>query len=247
MRDAYHEELEALQAGLAEVGRAITLAIETATAGLLDCDLTSAEKVIDGDEDIDQWRREIERRTIDLIARQQPVASDLRILAATFRIISDFERAGDHAVHLALLTRRRYPKPAVPPEARVTVATMGDIASRLAGALLETLVTSDAARAASIERQDDAMDSAYRELLRQILAPDWGYGVDTALDLAQVGRYYERFADHLVSAGKQIVFQVTGQYSPAAKKSPSVHPLFAERTGPLRLHSIASESSKADE
>ncbi|MCL6551351.1 MAG: phosphate transport system regulatory protein PhoU, partial [Acidothermus cellulolyticus] len=114
MRDAYHEELDALRVDMVDLARRVRTAMSRASHALLEGDLAVAEEVIDGDDDVDQMRRDIERRIVDLIARQQPVASDLRVLTAGLRIVADLERAGDHAVHLAKLARRRYPMTVVP-------------------------------------------------------------------------------------------------------------------------------------
>ena len=114
MRDAYHEELEALTDQLVEMTRLVGSAINRATTALLDADLTLAESVIAADDAVDALRDELERRAFDLLARQQPVASDLRIIVTTLRMSADLERMGDLARHVARVARRRYPEPAVP-------------------------------------------------------------------------------------------------------------------------------------
>ncbi|ABK51866.1 phosphate uptake regulator, PhoU [Acidothermus cellulolyticus 11B] len=213
MRDAYHEELDALRVDMVDLARRVRTAMSRASRALLEGDLAVAEEVIDGDDDVDQMRRDIERRIVDLIARQQPVASDLRVLTAGLRIVADLERAGDHAVHLAKLARRRYPMTVVPEPLRPVIARMGEAAVGIAGELEEVLATADAARAASMERHDDTMDALHRALLREMLETPWSYGVDTAIDLAYASRYFERYADHLVSAARHVNYQVTGQWT----------------------------------
>ena len=210
MRDAYHDELAAITEQLVAMTAAVGQAMTRATEALLTSDLELAESVIDGDETIDELREKLERRTIDLIARQQPVARDLRMLMTDLRITSNLERAGDLAVHVAQLARRRYPAPAVPEELRSTVQQMGDIAATIAAKAGEVVRAPDASRAASLEADDDVMDELHRQLLRTMLAPTWPHGVDTAIDLALAGRYYERFADHVVSVARQVVYLVTG-------------------------------------
>lgn len=211
MRDAYHDELDAITDQLVEMTRSVGTAISLATEALLSCDLTIAEGVIDADHGVDVLRENVERRTVDLIARQQPVAGDLRALTTGLRITSDLERSGDLAVHVAKLARRKFPACAVPHELQTTIRQMGDVAAEIVGKAGHVVASRDAARAAELDSDDDVMDDLHKQLLLTMLAPDWIYGIDTAIDLALAGRYYERFADHAVSVARQVVYLVTGE------------------------------------
>lgn len=213
MRDAYHDELDAITDQLVAMTGLVGRAISLATEALLSSDLGIAEGVIDGDLAVNTLRDNVERRTVDLIARQQPVASDLRALTTGLRITSDLERSGDLAVHVAKLARRKYPACAVPPELQSTIRQMGEVASAIVSKAGEVVATRDATRAAELEADDDVMDELHKTLLLTMLAPEWGHGVDTAIDLALAGRYYERFADHAVSVARQVVYLVTGEAS----------------------------------
>jgi len=211
VRDAYHDELDAITEQLVEMTRLVGEAVSLATQALLTSDLPVAEGVIDGDEAVDALRENVERRTVDLIARQQPVASDLRALTTGLRITSDLERSGDLAVHVAKLARRKFPACAVPDELQATIREMGGVAADIVSKAGDVVASRDAARAAELERDDDVMDDLHRTLLRTMLAPEWPHGVDTAIDLALAGRYYERFADHAVAVARQVVYLVTGE------------------------------------
>ena len=211
MRDAYHDELNAITEQLVEMARLVGTAVRLATGALLSSDLEVAERVIDDDSAVDAVLRNVERRTVDLIARQQPVASDLRALTTGLRITSDLERSGDLAVHIAKLARRKYPVCAVPEELQPTIREMGDVAAAIVGKAGEVVGGRDVERAAELEADDDVMDALHRRLLLAILSPEWQHGVDTAIDLALAGRYYERFADHAVSVARQVVYLVTGE------------------------------------
>ena len=211
MRDAYHDELDAITEQLVEMTSLVGSAISLTTQALLSSDLAVAEAVIDGDAAVDQLRESVERRTVDLIARQQPVASDLRALTTGLRIASDLERCGDLAVHVAKLARRRYPTCAVPAELQTTIGEMGDVAAAIVEKAGAVVAARDADRAVELESDDDVMDALHKTLLLTMLAPEWHYGVDTAIDLALAGRYYERFADHAVSVARQVVYLVTGE------------------------------------
>jgi phosphate transport system protein len=211
VRDAYHDELDAITEQLVEMTQLVGQAISLATQALLNSDLAVAESVIDGDDSIDILRENVDRRTVDLIARQQPVAGDLRALTTGLRITSDLERSGDLAVHVAKLARRKFPACAVPDELQGTIREMGEVAADIVGKAGDVVASRDATKAAELESDDDVMDHLHRTLLLTMLAPEWPYGVDVAIDLALAGRYYERFADHAVAVAKQVVYLVTGE------------------------------------
>jgi phosphate transport system protein len=211
MRDAYHDELDAITEQLVDMAHLVGAAISSATRALLTADLTTAESVIDGDAPVNELRDNIERRTVDLIARQQPVAGDLRVLTTGLRSTSDLERSGDMAVHVAKLARRRFPNQAVPAELQEPIWQMGFAAEGMVEKVAAVLRTRDLSLALQLEADDDVIDELHKNLLLTMLASDWRHGVDTAIDLALAGRYYERFADHVVSVARQVVYLVTGE------------------------------------
>ncbi len=216
MRDAYHEELDRISGSLVEMANMAGSAMSKATTALLDADLTMAEMVITADDAIDQVYRSTEERAFDLLARQQPVASDLRILVTSLRMVADLERMGDNAVHIAKIARRRYPGSAVPPELRSTVLKMGHAAEEIVAKAGSVIAGRDIAMAMELERDDDVMDDLHRNLLTKILDDDaWSGGIEAAIDLTLAGRYYERFADHAVSVARRVVYLVTGERAPA--------------------------------
>src|SRR6185312_15445440 len=122
--------------------------------------------------------------SIDLLARQQPVATDLRMVVTAMRMSADLERMGDLARHVAKVARLRYPDSAVPADIRAT----------------------------TLERDDDAMDQLHRELFSHLIDGTWKHGTEAAVDMTLVGRYYERFADHAVSVAHRVVYLVTGEW-----------------------------------
>jgi phosphate transport system protein len=211
MRDAYHDELDAITEQLVDMAHLVGAAITSATRALLTADLTTAESVIDGDAAVNELRDKIERRTVDLIARQQPVAGDLRVLTTGLRSTSDLERSGDMAVHLAKLARRRFPNRAVPSELQEPIWQMGFAAESMVDKVAAVLRPRDLSLALQLESDDDVIDELHKNLLLTMLASDWRHGVDTAIDLALAGRYYERFADHVVSVARQVVYLITGE------------------------------------
>jgi len=211
MRDAYHEELDALTDQLVEMTRLVGSAISRASTALLDADLTLAESVIAADDAIDALRDELDARAMDLLARQQPVASDLRIIVTTLKMSGDLERMGDLARHVARSARRRYPESAVPAALRATIVEMGQVAERLVAKAGSVIASHDVEEALQIEKDDDEMDRLHRALFGDLLNVASPFSIETAIDVTLVSRYYERFADHAVSIARRVVFLVTGR------------------------------------
>ncbi len=211
MRDAYHEELERINDQLVEMTRLVGSAISRASTALLDADLTLAESVIVADNVVDRLRDELDRQAMDLLARQQPVATDLRVIVTALKMSADLERMGDLARHVARAARRRFPDSAVPAPLRSTIVEMGAVAERLVAKTGKVLATHDVEAALEIEHDDDAMDRLHRELFAALLDVAAPYSVEAAIDVTLVSRYYERFADHAVAVSRRVVFLVTGQ------------------------------------
>ncbi len=210
MRDVFHEELEEIGAGIAEMIQLVGVAVEQATGALLDADLNRAEMVIASDVRVDDLGVELEDRAFQMIARQQPVATDLRVLVTTLHIIADLERMGDLALHVAKIARLRFPEAAVPEDARDVIAQMGDVARSLVNKVGEVVDGRDVSLAQAIEAEDDSMDALRRKLFTLVLSPRWAHGTEAAIDMTLLGRYYERYADHAVSVARRVTFIVTG-------------------------------------
>ena len=213
MRDNYHDELDSISTSLVEMTNLVGSAMSRATTALLDADLTLAEMVIGGDELVDALYRGVEAKAFDLLARQQPVASDLRIIVTSLRMVADLERMGDNAAHVAKIARRRYPSSAVPATLRSTVLKMGHAAEEIVAKAGSVIAKRDLVMAAELEKDDDVMDDLHRQLFTAILDDSWADGVEPAIDITLAGRYYERFADHAVSVARRVVYLVTGERS----------------------------------
>jgi phosphate transport system protein len=218
VRDTYHEELADINNCLVEMANSVGSAMSTATTALLDADVALADLVIAGDEQIDATRESIEQRCFTLLARQQPVAGDLRTITTAMRIVSDLERMGDLAEHIAKLARMRFPDHAVPQEVRPAFLEAGHVAEMLITKAAAVIAKRDIEAARELEKDDDAMDRIHRGLFRQLLS-DWPYGIESAIDITLLGRYYERFADHAVSVARRVVYLVTGERQPTGTAS----------------------------
>jgi phosphate transport system protein len=212
MRNAFHDELEHASDQLVEMTRLAGSAIARATTALLDADLVLAESVIEADEQIDALQRELDEAALDMLARQQPVATDLRTIVTSMRMSADLERMGDLARHVAKVARRRHPDSAVPPALRATILQMGQVAERIVARAGSVIASRDVTAAVDLERIDDEMDLLHRQVFAQLLSDSWTHGVEAAVDVTLVGRYYERFADHAVSVARRVVYLVTGEW-----------------------------------
>ncbi|MEI6220523.1 MAG: phosphate signaling complex protein PhoU [Actinomycetes bacterium] len=214
MRDIFHEELESITADHLKMTVLVRDAIESATKALLNTDLQLAEKVIADDLEIDRIQHALDERTINIMARQQPVASDLRRLVSSLRISADLERMGDLSNHIAKLARMRYPNKAVPAELLEVITEMGSAASRIVEKMAVVLEFRDTNRALEIDSDDDEMDILQRRLIATLLSADWNNSVEAAVDMAFASRYYERFSDHAVSIAQRVYYTETGEFAP---------------------------------
>lgn len=212
MRTAFREELDQITASVAGMADLVSSAMDRASAAVLDGDIALADQVMAGDRRIDALRTDLQDRCVALIAQQQPVATDLRLLVSAIGLAGDLERMGDMAVHIAKIARLRYPSPAVPPPAREVIARMGELARSLITTAVEVLGGRDVTLATSMEAQDDAMDALHRALFTIVLSPTWTAGTAAAIDVTLLGRYYERYADHAVAIARRTVFVATGAH-----------------------------------
>lgn len=212
MRDAFHEDLDKISDQLVEMTRLAGSAMSRATTALLDADITLAESVIEADKELDAIREALDALSVDLLARQQPVATDLRMVVTSMRMSADLERMGDLARHVAKVARLRYPDSAVPADVRATILQMGQTAGRIVAKCGQVIASKDVEAAVTLERDDDAMDELHRELFNHLVDGTWKHGTEAAVDITLIGRYYERFADHAVSVARRVVYLVTGEW-----------------------------------
>ncbi|SHN45644.1 phosphate signaling complex protein PhoU [Cryptosporangium aurantiacum] len=210
MRDSFHGELSKINEILVRMTDLARVAMDSATTALLTSDLRLAEAVISGDAQIDALHRELEERSMDLLARQQPVAVDLRTIIGGLRMVSSLERMGDLARHVATIARMRYPDCAVPADLKPIFAEAAQVADKLVVKTRDVLVERDVSLAAEIAKDDDRMDELHRELFARVLDDNWSHGMEAAIDVTLLGRFYERYADHAVSLARRMVQLVTG-------------------------------------
>src|SRR5687768_16196603 len=211
MREAFHDQLDSIFADLVGIATDVQQAVNRATEALLEGSAEIAEQVITGDAAIDAAREQLEDRAFQLLSLQQPVAGDLRTLVAALRMVADLERMGDLAVHIAKIARLRVPSTAVPTDVEPTIRRMAMVAELMVGKAAEVIAERDIAGAAELARADEEMDHLRRSSFRELLGSNWKHGIEPAVDLALLGRYYERIADHAVSVANRVVYVVTGE------------------------------------
>jgi phosphate transport system protein len=211
MRDAYTEQLDHLAEVLAGMCDGVADAMEKATKALLDADLRLAEEVIDEDLKIDEIRHTAEEQAFALLVLQAPVATDLRIVVSAIHGAADIERMGDLALHVAQAARRRHPQPVLPQEIAPYFAEMGKVGVALARKAVTVIRSRDLAAAEQLEQDDDAMDDLHKHMFTVLMDRNWTHGVEAAVDVTLLARFYERYADHAVAVARRIVYVVTGQ------------------------------------
>ena len=211
-RKAFHEELDEIGRDVVRLGALAAQSIEAGTNAFLDADLGAAERLVADDRVMDTLMHSIESRTYLLLARQQPMAVDLRMLVTVLRVIHELERVGDLMVNVAKAARRLYPYQ-LDPKVRGLIHRMREQASAQVNVAVEAFAHRDAARAAALGDMDDAMDDLQKDLFRVIFASkvDDEAALQRAVQIALVGRYFERIADHAVNTGERVGFMVTGR------------------------------------
>lgn len=204
MRRVFHERLDRLAARLDEMVVLVGNAMRDATAALFTADIALAESVLDGHEELRTRQAAVDEIAVDLLARQQPVAGDLRAIVACLRMSVDLRRMGRLAAHVAEIARDRDPDAPVPELLWEAVRVMSERALAVFADSAQAVTTRNAATAGRLDREDDEVDRSQQDLYRGLLAGSLGLDTETVVDLALIGRYYERFADHAVDLGRDI-------------------------------------------
>jgi phosphate transport system protein len=211
-RRTFHEQLDEIRSDVVKVAAKACEQIGAATQAILDADLGLVERIYSEHEEISSRIGQIEHRVNQLFALQQPMATDLRELLAVLRILHEIELTAGLMRNVARATRRLYPRE-LPPRVRGILERMGAQASVQTHLAVDAFADSDAAVASALPDMDDVMDDLQKEMFRAIFAvgaPDES-ALQMAVQLAFVGRDYERAADHAVMIGRWVAFMVTGE------------------------------------
>ena len=210
MRELFSEQLDGIFDDLASMAGDVEVAVRRATEALLQGNAEIAESVISDDRAVDELRDRVEERAFSLLSLQQPVAGDLRTIVAALRMVTELERTGDLAVHVAKIARLRVPGTAVPEDVVPVIRRMAQIAEDMLSATVGIIAERDVDAAETLRTIEAEMDKLRAELLRDLLGDEWSHGVEAAVDLALLGRYYERIGDHAMSVANRVVYVVTG-------------------------------------
>jgi phosphate transport system protein len=207
----FQEELEGLQARLLEMGGLAEERVRAAVSGLVARDTTLIDKVMRGDEPVNELHIEIDNRCFTLLALYQPMATDLRSIVAAVKINTDLERVGDLAVNIAEAARRYTTHP--PVKKLVDIPQMGDIAQAMLRDALDSFVRRDTRLAHQVLNEDDRLDGLKTQVFRELLTymlDDPGT-VEPALDLILVSRHLERIGDHATNIAEDVIFMVSAR------------------------------------
>ncbi len=211
IRHGFDQDLEALRRELLLMGEVVKQTIKNAVTALKTKDMALARSVMDGDDVIDRMQVEIEDRCIALIARQQPVATDLRILGTGLKITTDLERIGDHAFDIAKIAVEIGAEPLIKP--LVDIPQMAELAQAMLQDCLQAYLNLDVQLAEKVIRDDDKVDQLYLQVYRDLLnyMIDDPTTINQATQLLFVARYLERIADHSTNVAEWVIYLVTGE------------------------------------
>ncbi|CAN5354706.1 phosphate signaling complex protein PhoU [soil metagenome] len=216
MREVFQRELREVQARLIRTATLVAESIDHATMAFTDSDVALAEHVLAAEDAIGREALELDELAINILARQQPVARDLRIVVAALRISSSLERMGELSQHIAQLARYRFPEKVVPKSLRGTFAELGLLDVAVARKVVELLTTENLRLAEEIQADDDRIDALHLAVFEKVLADGWKGGAVDTVDATLASRYHERFADHAVSIAQKVQYLATGDWAPAS-------------------------------
>ncbi|WP_415853596.1 phosphate signaling complex protein PhoU [Sinomonas sp. G460-2] len=212
MRNVFQAELHQINDELIQISTLVSEAIDKAVAALDATDLDLAQEVIAGDARIDFLEKDLDERSIDILARQAPVAGDLRMVVASLRISASLERMGDLARHLAQLTRLRYPDPVIPESLRPAFLELGSLDTDIARRIGALLATHDLEITSEIAAANAKVNEVHARMFQAVSAETWHEGPARAVDVILASRYHERFADHAVAITHKVAYLVSGQW-----------------------------------
>jgi phosphate transport system protein len=213
LRLEFTAALDRLRESVVVLVSLITRVMTDATSALVDADTRLAARVLERGGLIHATTDDLEAEITDLMARQQPVARDLRTLIASLRIVAALDRMADLAIHLAEMVVVREPERVVPDSTKEVVRRMGELDAALCTKVGWALYSDDEKLAAECDRDDDEVDRLHREVLQRVTGPGWDEGIRAGVDLAVAARFYERFADQAVTVARRLVYARTGELS----------------------------------
>jgi phosphate transport system protein len=209
MRDTFQKEMELIDQDVVRMGALVEKAVEEANLALAENDRERAARVMAADDQVDAFFISIEQQALVILAQQQPVARDLRLIITILRAVNELERTGDLAFNIAKVvvetTDLERPRPL-----RTLIYELGEACLRIMGRAIDAWATKDLDLATAISEMDDEIDSLYAELFGELVAVSSETDFQTAMNLVLVGRWFERIADHAVNISEGIRYYITG-------------------------------------
>ncbi|WP_216380209.1 phosphate signaling complex protein PhoU [Arcanobacterium phocae] len=215
MRELFHQQMNRLNDTIVLEAKAVAKAMNRASIAMRDANLAKAEKVIDADRKIDLLERSIDEMGVSILARQAPVASDLRVVVSALRLSAILEQMGDLARHIAYVARSRYPHVVLPDTALGVLVQMTEHAGAMSENMVRLLETRDLQFANAIEEEDDYLDDLHEKTFEYVLDDELDLTRQEIIDIILLGRYLERFGDHAVSVAQRVQFMVNGMQDPS--------------------------------
>jgi phosphate transport system protein len=211
LRRAFHQQLEEIRGDIVRIAALVTEAIPKGTAVVLNGDLKLADEIITADDLLDARTIEAEEKCFQVLALQAPMAKDLRSIIAAVHMTGEIERSGDLVVNICKGARRIYGVE-LDPKLRGLIAKMGEQAHRLFQDAVTAYVEEDAALAGALHDFDDRLDGLHREYIQAIFEYHGSrqFDMQVGVQLALIGRFYERIGDHAVNIGERVRYMVTG-------------------------------------
>lgn len=210
MRTAYRELLDNFAHDLVIMCDTVEQIFRGASQALLDADLQLAEGTLTLNDSLEEVRQRCEERAVRLLALENPMAKDLRQVVSSIYIVEDLFRMGELGRHIANMARRRHPSPTIPTAYVGYFEELERLCLELLSIMRNLLIDPDADTALALSTDDDAVDDIYHHLLDNVSNRPWKDTTRAAVDIAMLGRFYERFADHTVAVASRVVYLTTG-------------------------------------
>jgi len=208
-------DLKAVQSSLVDMAKDATRVMAKASKAFTTSDVILADEAIALGDTLSKRALDLDESAIRILAKQSPVARDLRILVSALRISASLERMGALASHIATIARYRYPGSAVPANLLDTFKEMGELDVKLGNAIAEVLANTDVDKARSIQAEDQRVDELHRHVFATVLSEDWKENAMFTVDVTLASRYHERFADHVVDISSKVSYLTTGEWNEA--------------------------------
>ncbi len=213
MREVFQTQLQEVQVRLVEMAEDTVKIIEKATKAFTESNVAMADEAIAIADQTGNKALALDELVIRILAKQSPVARDLRILVSALRISASLERMGALSGHIAAIARYRFPGSAVPATLIDTFREMGELDVKLARKCVQLLQNTDVDFAREIQAEDARVDELHRHIFDVVLADDWKENAMFTVDVTLASRYHERFADHVVDISAKVSYLTTGEWN----------------------------------